>query len=69
MTIQVVPARALVAGDVFSMDGYIVDAVVTLPSRGPAGEVFVQVRREDDPHAKSAYLPIDYPCPLWREEV
>lgn len=65
--IQVVPARDLRVGDVFSTDGYTVEAAVLLLGGGVDGEVWVQARRDDDPRCKSAYLPLDHPCPLWRE--
>lgn len=65
--IETVPARELRVGDVFSTDGYTVEAAVLLLGRGVDGEVWVQTRRGDDPRCKNAYLPLDHPCPLWRE--
>jgi hypothetical protein len=62
-TIEVVPARLLQPGDVFSADGYRVDVAVPLSGRG---EVWVEASRADDPCGKRAYVPIDAPMPLWR---
>ena len=58
-------ADELKIGDVFSTDGYAVEAATILLGGGAPGEVWVQTRRADDPLCKSAYLPLDFPCPIW----
>lgn len=65
-SIELVPARDLRIGDVFSTDGYTVTAAVLLEGGGAPAEVWVEARRDDDPRAKTAYVPADQPLPLWR---
>ncbi len=66
--IEVVPANKLRVGDVFSTDGYRVEAAVILSGGGCEPEVAVTVvgEGENAGHQKFAYLLLDHPCPIWR---
>jgi hypothetical protein len=62
--IEIVPARELQVGDVFSTDGFVVSTVVLLPK---TSRVFVQARLDDA--YKTEALAQDFECPLWREDL
>jgi hypothetical protein len=66
--IELVAASKLQVGDVFSTDGYAVEAAVLLTGGGCEPEVAVYVVGQGG-HQKFAYLSPDHLCPVWRESV